>query len=172
MRRKEPTATGGLGLAIRRKEGAAPINHKAVLRLMNRVRHPFSGPADESCTTKMSQLETYHHYENVLNRDFSATRPNQKWVTDVTYVAHPAGLGLPVHDQRSVRRLYRCPCHEPLQLRGAGHPNPAAGPEKEKVTDGLILHSDQGHQYTSHAYHVLTQQVHFCSLYAKLNLSP
>ena len=30
--------------------------------------------------------------------------------------------------------------------------------EKEKVTDGLILHSDQGHQYTSHAYHVLTQQ--------------
>lgn len=28
--------------------------------------------------------------------------------------------------------------------------------DKEKVTDGLILHSDQGHQYTSH--HVLTQQ--------------
>ena len=26
------------------------------------------------------------------------------------------------------------------------------------VTDGLILHSDQGHQYTSQAYHVLTQQ--------------
>jgi transposase InsO family protein len=30
--------------------------------------------------------------------------------------------------------------------------------EKEMVTDGLILHSDQGHQYTSHAYHVLTTQ--------------
>ncbi len=30
--------------------------------------------------------------------------------------------------------------------------------QKEKVTDGLILHSDQGHQYTSHAYAVLTQQ--------------
>lgn len=26
---------------------------------------------------------------------------------------------------------------------------------KEKVTDGLILHSDQGTQYTSQAYHVL-----------------
>ncbi len=29
---------------------------------------------------------------------------------------------------------------------------------KEKVTDGLILHSDQGHQYTSHRYFVLTNQ--------------
>jgi transposase InsO family protein len=27
--------------------------------------------------------------------------------------------------------------------------------QKEKVTDGLILHSDQGTQYTSQAYHVL-----------------
>jgi transposase InsO family protein len=28
--------------------------------------------------------------------------------------------------------------------------------QKEKVTDGLVLHSDQGHQYTSQAYFVLT----------------
>ena len=27
--------------------------------------------------------------------------------------------------------------------------------QKEKVTDGLVLHSDQGTQYTSQAYHVL-----------------
>lgn len=32
--------------------------------------------------------------------------------------------------------------------------------ENEKVTDGLLLHSDQGMQYTSHAYHVLTSQYH------------
>ena len=31
--------------------------------------------------------------------------------------------------------------------------------QKEKVTDGLILHSDQGTQYTSQAYHdVLTKE--------------
>ena len=29
--------------------------------------------------------------------------------------------------------------------------------EKEKVTDGLALHSDQGFQYTSHGYFKLTQ---------------
>jgi putative transposase len=30
--------------------------------------------------------------------------------------------------------------------------------QKEKVTAGLILHIDQGHQYTSQAYFILTQQ--------------
>jgi transposase InsO family protein len=30
--------------------------------------------------------------------------------------------------------------------------------QKEKVTDGLILHSDQGQQYTSQAYFVLTAE--------------
>jgi putative transposase len=30
--------------------------------------------------------------------------------------------------------------------------------QKQKVTDGLILHSDRGHQYTSYAYFCLTQQ--------------
>ena len=30
--------------------------------------------------------------------------------------------------------------------------------QKEKVTDGLILHSHQGHQYSSHPYHVLTKE--------------
>ena len=32
--------------------------------------------------------------------------------------------------------------------------------QKEKVTDGLALHSDQGSQYTSKAYFDLTQEYH------------
>ena len=53
--------------------------------------HPFGGPPAQERIRKMSQLETYHHYENVLNRDFTATRPNQKWVTDITYIATQQG---------------------------------------------------------------------------------
>ena len=33
--------------------------------------------------------------------------------------------------------------------------------QKEKVTDGLALHSDQGSQYTSQAYFDLSQEYHF-----------
>lgn len=34
--------------------------------------------------------------------------------------------------------------------------------QKEMVTDGLALHSDQGSQYTSQAYFDLTQETTFC----------
>ena len=29
--------------------------------------------------------------ENLLNRDFSANRPNEKWVSDITYIATDEG---------------------------------------------------------------------------------
>ncbi len=136
---------------------AVIINHKAVLRLMNRLGiHSIA--RRRKMVAKTSQLETYHRYENVLNRDFTATRPNQKWVTDVTYIATQQGWaylstikdlfgGFIVAHQMSLSNSVGLVTRT-LQL----------AKEKEKVTDGLILHSDQGHQYTSHAYHVLTQQ--------------
>ena len=35
--------------------------------------------------------ESLYKYPNLLNRDFSAERPNQKWVTDISYIKD--GLG-------------------------------------------------------------------------------
>jgi transposase InsO family protein len=145
-----------ISLWIRQKK-AVVINPKAVLRLMNclgihsvaRRRKPY---------TKMSQLETYHRYENVLNRDFSAPRPNCKWVTDITYIATQQGWAYlstikDLFDGFIVAHALSLSNSLALVTRTL-----KIAQEKEKVTDGLILHSDQGHQYTSHAYHVLTQQ--------------
>jgi transposase InsO family protein len=39
----------------------------------------------------MSRLDSYHCYDNILDRDFNATKPNQKWVTDITYILTPQG---------------------------------------------------------------------------------
>lgn len=133
------------------------INHKAVLRIMNRLGIR-SIARRRKLVAKMSQLETYHRYENVLNRDFTATRPNQKWVTDITFITTQQGWaylstikdlfgGFIVAYQMSLSNSVAL-VTSTLRL----------AKENEKVTDGLILHSDQGHQYTSHAYHVLTQQ--------------
>ena len=146
-----------VGFAIRRKEGVTAINHKAVLRLMNNLGI-HSVARQRKLTTKMSQLETYHQYENVLNRDFSATRPNQKWVTDVTYVLTQQGWAY----LSTIKDLF----DGFIVSHAMSRSNSVAlvtqtirqAQEKEKVTDGLTLHSDQGHQYTSHAYAVLTQQ--------------
>ena len=88
---------------------ASRINHKAVLRLMNKlgIRSQARKP---KMYKKLEEIGTYHRYPNVLNRDFTATQPNQKWVTDVTYILHPARLGLSVHHQGSLRWLYCGTC--------------------------------------------------------------
>ena len=33
-----------------------------------------------------------HRYENLLNRDFHADRPNSKWVTDISYIHTGQGV--------------------------------------------------------------------------------
>jgi len=144
-----------IGLWLRQKRSTI-INHKAVLRLMNHLG--IRSVARQRKIFTKTSLETYHTYENVLNRDFSATRPNQKWVTDITYIATQQGWaylstikdlfgGFIVAHAMSLSNSVAL-VTKTLQL---AHQN-------EKVTDGLILHSDQGHQYTSQAYAVLTQQ--------------
>ena len=33
-----------------------------------------------------------HRYENLLNREFHADRPNRKWVTDISYIHTKQGI--------------------------------------------------------------------------------
>jgi putative transposase len=144
-----------ISLAIR-TEGML-INHKAVLRLMNRLGI-HSVARRRKVTIKMSQLPIYHRYENVLNRDFTATGPNQKWVTDITYIATQQGWAY----LSTIKDLFGgfIVAHQMSLSNSVGLVTRTLtlAKEKEKVTNGLILHSDQGHQYTSQAYAVLTQQ--------------
>jgi putative transposase len=133
------------------------INHKAVLRLMNQLGIR-SVARKRRIFTKMSALDTYHHYPNLLQRDFMATRPNQKWVTDVTYILTRQGWAY----LSTIKDLY----DGFIVAHQFGRENSVAlvqqnlrkAKQKEKVTDGLVLHSDQGQQYTSQAYFVLTHE--------------
>ena len=104
-------------LHVQQKQGLL-INHKAVLRLMNKL-NIRSVARRRKMYKKLEEIGTYHSYPNLLNRDFVAIRPNQKWVTDTPALAcrckcylhrHPARLVLSVHHQRSIRWFYRCPC--------------------------------------------------------------
>ena len=101
--------------------------------------------------------EYLHRYPNLLNRDFKAERPNQKWVTDISYIKTNQGtLYLSVirdlFDNSIV--AYKTGTEQNINLvlstiRDAK--------KREKVTAELQLHSDQGFQYTSHAYFKLTK---------------
>ena len=98
-----------------------------------------------------------HRYPNLLNRDFSAERPNQKLVTDISCIHTKQGvLYLSVirdlYDNSIV--AYKTGTEQNVNLVLS---TIRAAKEKEKVTAELQLHSDQGFQYTSTAYFKPTQ---------------
>ena len=101
--------------------------------------------------------EYLHRYPNLLNRNFNADRPNQKWVTDISYIKTAQGtLYLSVirdlFDNSIV--AYKTGTEQNIDLVLS---TIRAAKKNEKVTAELQLHSDQGFQYTSHAYFKLTQ---------------
>jgi transposase InsO family protein len=95
---------------------------------------------------------------NRLERDFSATAPNKKWVTDITYIKTAEGwLYLAVvldlyarlvvgwsMSKRMTGELTRAALKMAIQRR-----------EPEKV---ILHHSDQGSQYTDNQYQVLLEE--------------
>jgi len=145
-----------ISLWLRQKQGIS-INAKAVLRLMRKL--------DIRSRARKRRIYAYperqgirHYYPNVLERHFSASRPNQKWVTDITFVSTRQGWAY----LSIIKDLF----DGFIVAHRLGRQNSIAlvqetllsACQKEKVTDGMILHSDQGTQYTSQAYAVLTRQ--------------
>ena len=101
--------------------------------------------------------EHLHKYPNLLNRDFHAERPNQKWVTDISYIHTRQGvLYLSIirdlYDNSIV--AYKTGTEQNINLVLS---TIREARRKEKVTAELQLHSDQGFQYTSSAYFKPTQ---------------
>jgi transposase InsO family protein len=134
------------------------INHKTVLRLMHKL-NIRSVARKPKLHKKLEESGAYHKYPNLLNRDFVATRPNQKWVTDVTYIRTQQGWAY----LSTIKDLYDgfIVGHAFSQSNSIALVTATLrqAQRTEKVTDRLILHSDQGHQYTSQAYRdVLTHE--------------
>ena len=131
-------------------------NPKTILRVMN--KYSLLSVVRRRRYCKYSQA--LHRYENLLNRDFHADKPNQKWVTDISYI--PTGQGFlylsvirDLYDRSIVAYKTSTVQNINLVLNTI-----RAAKRKEKVTAELQLHSDQGFQYTSHGYYSLTQSYH------------
>ena len=124
-------------------------NHKKVLRLMAKMG-----------LRAVKAKRKYHSYagevgrvaDNVVNRDFEATKPNEKWTTDVSQFNCPFGKVYlsPIIDMgmgdvvawdlslspnlEQIKRM--------LDMAFAKHPS----------VEGLVFHSDQGWQYQHNYY--------------------
>lgn len=127
------------------------VNDKRILRLcrIQKIQSHIKWKP-KSCT-RGSKSPT-HLAENTLNRDFKASAPNQKWLTDVTEFKYYVGIEvhkvylsaiLDLYDHRIV--AYSISEHNDLPLvitnfRKAFY--------KERFIK-LLIHSDRGFQYTS-----------------------
>ena len=114
-----------------------------------------------------------HKYENLLNRQFRADKPNIKWVTDISYIHTKEGVLYlsmirDLYDNSIV--AYKTATQQTVNLV-LDTIRLAMKKEKKRVAAELQLHSDQGFQYTSQAYFKLTQSYGITQLYGAAQTS-
>ena len=131
------------------------VNHKTVQRLMKELRL--------ICRVRMKKYRSYKGEvgkiaPNLLNRNFHADRPNQKWVTDVTeFNLFSEKLYLsPILDLHSSDLVSYTISDRPVLSMVTTMLDKAF----EKIPDvtNLILHSDQGWQYQHKQYQQILRE--------------
>ena len=131
------------------------VNHKAILRIMNK----YGLLAEIRRRRKYKKMGEYlHRYENILNREFEASKPNQKWVTDISYIHTGEGILYlsiirDLFDRSIIAHKTGTEQSVNLVLNTI-----KAAKQNEEVTAEVQLHSDQGFQYTSTGYFNLTKE--------------
>jgi len=95
----------------------------------------------------------YNEGENLLKRDFSTTKKNEKWVSDITYL-HTVADGwtylasiMDLATNKIIGWSYSKTMDKGCVLSALNQAVTTQRPER-----GVILHSDRGSQYTSHEY--------------------
>ena len=139
------------------KEQGKRVARKRVARLMREAELCAKRRRRRALTTKRDT--THEVTPNILNREFTATAPNTKWVTDITYIPTTAGwlslaVILDVYSRAVVGWSMSPTCDEQL-VENALHM--AVG--RRRPLPGFIHHSDRGCQYTSRAYRQQLEQL-------------
>jgi transposase InsO family protein len=130
------------------------VNHKRVYRLMKEM-----GIQARIRVKKTFYKKNKSHIivENILNREFQATKPNEKWATDITYLMF------------NNRRLYLSVIYDLYNNEVVAYETSERNDlklvmdtikkaKKRRNVKGIILHSDQGFQYTSRQYQNLLKK--------------
>lgn len=134
------------------------VNHKKVLRIMQRLRIQAVIRRKRFYRNQYRTPSGVRIAENLLNRQFHADAPNQKWVTDVTWI--PVGdktlflsVIIDLFNNEIVSFHMSSRNNNELVLNTI-----RKALEKRKDVSGTILHSDRGFQYTSYDYHNMLAQ--------------
>lgn len=118
------------------------VSEKTVRRIM----------AEEGLVAHVPKRRRYGSYEgettpapaNLVDRDFTAERPNEKWLTDISEIKARDGKGVPLAAGRLLRWQDRR-IHRRLQpQRGAGQPDAGESGLDAAGERASLVHSDRG----------------------------
>jgi len=132
------------------KEIGLEVGHRRVGRLMRQNGISVVRTHKHKVTTDSNHK--FNIAPNLLNRDFFAEKPNQKWVVDISYIWTREGwlylaVVLDLHSRRVIGWAVSNRMKRDLAIRALNMAIALRRPPK-----GCIHHSDRGSQYCSHDY--------------------
>lgn len=127
------------------------VSRRTVARLMRELG--IAGASGRTPRVRTTIVDASHpKAENVLNRDFTAEKPNQRWVTDITEIATDEGsVYLAAILDLYSRKVVGWSADEHMAASMVIRALDAAIASRQPAP-GMLHHSDRGCQYTSAAY--------------------
>lgn len=126
------------------REKGLKVNHKAILRVMNKTNQ-LSRIRRRRPWVQYGQMT--NRFPNLLNQNFFTAQSNRKWATDITYIPTRQDGILYLSAVKDLCDgsivAYKMSSTQSVQLVLETIKEAC---RKEKVADGLVLHSDQGFQ--------------------------
>jgi putative transposase len=160
---EEKSRAGAKRIAKRLTAEGNPVGRHRVARIMRVHRWRAKAARKYKATTNSN-----HHLPvapNLLQQNFEASRPNEKWVSDITYIWTEEGwlylaVVMDLYSRMVVgwalsERMTATLVIDALQM----------ALWRRKMPRGVIVHSDRGTQYCSHDYQkLLTDNGLVCSM--------
>jgi len=138
------------------KELGFDVGHRRVGRIMRQNGISVVRTHKHKVTTDSNHK--FNIAPNLLNRNFSADQPNQKWVVDISYIWTREGwlylaVVLDLYSRRVIGWAVSNRMKRDLAIRALEMAVALRKPAK-----GCIHHSDRGSQYCSHDYQKLLRK--------------
>lgn len=146
------------------------VSRTRVNRLMRKIGLITKFKRKYVTTTKSNHSHSIA--ENILNREFKADKPNQKWVSDITYLPTSEGwlylaVVLDLFSRKVIGWAFSSRLETGIVLDAL---NMARRLRKPTEEDNLIHHSDRGVQYASLEFRAALQSLKAtCSMSRKGN---
>jgi transposase InsO family protein len=133
------------------KKHGIRISRKKIARILR--EQGLNARRRRKYTTATDSKHSYPVCENILNRDFFAGKPGQKWVSDITYLREINGrvyltAVIDLFDRKVIGRSLS----DSLETVNTAIPAFEMAVKNRVAENDLIFHSDRGVQYCAYSF--------------------